>query len=392
MKKHPQLQQSSSIPPSLLLLLVVTAINVPNVDCFFPNHLAISMPFNVTALSWKRPLFAGGATVSTIDDRTISREFHPATLLDDDSIICSNSDKNGSTTTFHSSSSSSSSSNNNDNNNHIVLDDDNDEDDGKEEFVFEGEFKYRSDLLPSKTTDSPSALLRFFLDRDHRDLLLKGGGHPLEIIAPTPALYEEWKVNAHVVDSTPPNGNLDEEVLDIYSVVHILPGLSVEAVSSTGCKVTTDPTNHALPVYEFTLLQESYHARGTRAMVWAFNRITGSGTTKRGGPGTVPPVTATATRQQKTQIRRQKTYALSRVTVESCPTENGCRVCYYGHVKVACRLPKGCLTIFFLSKQKLQDRVSKSIVKQLEKEGVQSIDKFYEALINWINTRDREGG
>ena len=111
-------------------------------------------------------------------------------------------------------------------------------------------------------------------------------------------------------------------------------------------------------------------------MVWAFDRMTGKG-------GKITPAL--------TGIDG-KTHALSRVTIEPFPKEGGCRVCYYGRVKVACTLPKSFLNVLPLSKRRFQERINKSIVKQLEKEGVQSIDKFSNALGKWANQSDIEAG
>jgi hypothetical protein len=240
-----------------------------------------------------------------------------------------------------------------------------------EDLIFEGEFEYQSDLLPMSTLSSPQELAEFFMDPKNRDLVIKGGGNPCDSIPPSHELYESWKTNAQVVNSVPPNYQ-NEEILAVHSTVHLVPGLSIEAVSYTGCKVNMDPKSR-LPFYEFTLVREDYNGIGRRPMVWMFNKITGKskphGTDDNDHPGS------------------SQTFALSRVTIQPDPNENGCRVHYYAHVKVASKLPNNLLRILPLPKRAVEDKVSHSIVAQMEREGVASINKFAKALGEWIEKR-----
>jgi hypothetical protein len=263
-----------------------------------------------------------------------------------------------------------------------------------EDLIFEGTFEYESELLPLSTTSSPRDLLNFFLNPNNRDLVIKGGGNPTETIPPSRELYDEWTSQSQVVDSTPPDGR-DEEILAVYSDVHIAPGLSISAVSYTGCKVLTDPRN-SLPFYEFTLVKEDYEGKGSRPMVWVFNRITGKTPSSKQqqrdhlSSSTKAAVAAETTPQPaRGHDGSSRTYALSRVTIERDTNEEGCRVCYYGHVKVVSKLPKGLLNILPLPKRSVEAKVSKSIVNQLEKEGIQSIDKFRDALKRFADSQQR---
>jgi hypothetical protein len=259
----------------------------------------------------------------------------------------------------------------------------------QEDLVFEGTFEYQSDLLPSWITSSPSDLMDFFLQPENRDLVIKGGGNPCEIIPPSSTLYDEWKRNSQIVQSSPPDGQ-HEQILAVYSDVHLVPGLSINAVSYTGCKVLTEPQT-ALPYYEFTLVKEDYQGKGSRPMVWVFDKITGkhskSNSKKIMQPAESLLLYDTNNIQNNYQESNSRTYALSRVTIKHDAKHNGCRVCYYGHVKVVSKLPKRMLRILPLPKRTVENKVSQSIVTQLEREGVQSIDKFAQALGNWTRAR-----
>lgn len=263
---------------------------------------------------------------------------------------------------------------------------DNNDDEKKSDddsLVFEGTFEYQSDLLPMATTSSPKDLLDFFLQPEHRDLVLKGGGNPCDVIPSTPQLYDEWEKNSHIVRSTPPDGR-HEEILAIYSDVHLAPGLSISATSYTGCKVLEEPHSQ-LPYYEFTLVKEDYHGKGRKPMVWVFDKVTGKANKNN---NKAKKGVETTDDNNNNSPEGSRTYALSRVTIQPDAQQKGYRICYYGHVKVVSILPnKGMLRILPLPKRRVESKVSQSIVSQLEREGTKSVDKFTEALGNWTKAK-----
>jgi hypothetical protein len=250
-----------------------------------------------------------------------------------------------------------------------------------EDLVFEGSFECQSELLPMATTSSPKDLLEFFLNPENRDLVVKGGGNPCDIIPPAENLYDEWTKHAKIVNSSPPTGQ-HEEILAVYSDVHLVPGLYISATSYTGCKVLTEPDTK-LPYYEFTLVKEDYEGKGSRPMVWVFDKVTGkhSSNNDKGTSSTSDD------NNDNGHEGSSQTYALSRVTIRPDAQQNGCRVCYYGHVKVVSKLPKRMLRILPLPKRTVEAKVSQSIVSQLEREGIKSVDKFASALGNWTRAR-----
>jgi hypothetical protein len=222
---------------------------------------------------------------------------------------------------------------------------------------FEGAFTHDSDPLPNT---SPRQIMDFFHDSEHRSLLLKGGDNPHKSISPTRELLEQWRSQAAIVNSISPTD--DDPILAISSTVSLLPGLSIQAVSVLGCKFLQNPTT-LLPIYEFTLIKDDYNAEGARFMVWLFNQVTGN------------------SNKDKANACR-KTHALSRISMEH--TLNGMVMKYSGMVKVSCKIPRRLLSVLPLSKKKAESKVSKAIVKQLEKEGLRSIQKFQTALKEWL--------
>jgi len=287
-------------------------------------------------------------------------------------------------------------SNQNGNGNEADKDDDDNDDDG---LVFEGTFDYQSEIVPISTAALSSSPVRddlfdFFSDPKNRELVIKGGGNRCEHIPPTPALHEQWTSQSKMVRSTPPSGGdtnpQHEEILAVYSEVPIVPGLSLRAVSYTGCKTMRDSFS-ALPYYEFTLLEETYKPVGKRAMTWIFDKVTGNTKTSNKG-GRVKPESNTRELGTKTlgpgkavdddsePSTDRKTYALSRVTLKALDG-GGCKICYYGHVKIA--LSNRFLHVLPLPVGIVRSRVNQSIRKQLERECARSMEKFARALHQW---------
>ena len=274
------------------------------------------------------------------------------------------------------------------------IDNDNDEGEG---LVFEGKFRSQSDIIipVNKAADDDNDILyNFFLDPKNRDLAIKGGGNPTKCIPSTLELRKKWITQSRIVQSTPPsddgsnnnNGSQEqkqhnEEILAVYSEVPIVPGLSLRACSYTGCKTMIQPTSN-LPYYEFTLLKESYEPVGRKAMTWVFDRVTGSNNCKN-KRGSSKKITTSSSSSNNSASNASSgssrdTYCLSRVTLEPFPKEGGCRICYYGHVRLT--LSKRFLYMLPLPKRIVQAKVNKSIKKQLQKECKKSIDKLTMAL------------
>ncbi len=263
-----------------------------------------------------------------------------------------------------------------------------------EGLVFEGKFNYQSETLLMPTSRMLSQdLFEFFSDSKNRDLVIKGGGNPCESIQMTPELHEEWTSQSKVVKSTPPStGNTKtEEILAVYSQVPIVPGLSLRAVSYTGCKTMKEPKS-ALPYYEFTLLKETYQPVGRKAMTWIFDKVTGNkkkahekGENKKDieTDSAISAATAGDTDRSSSGASNsspsRKTYCLSRVTLK--PSDGGCKICYYGHVRLT--LSKRFLHMLPLPTKVVQKKVNKSIRNQLECECTRSMQKFTGALNRW---------
>lgn len=261
---------------------------------------------------------------------------------------------------------------------------------------FQGEFWHHhvTDFPAHIVLSTRQKFLSFFQNRLHRNLLLKGGGNPTEEIPATPEILKEWAAQSRVVSSTPPvllhqkEDDHHHSVVAIHSTVPIVPGLSIKAVSYTGCRLLWHPQT-LLPTYEFTLIQDRYQAQGTKALVWLYRKVTGERATTAQDDEDPFLVAADSTTGSR------NTHGLCRVVMEPFrhPTAAGeevLRLSYYSMVKVSCSLPQRLLKILPLSKQSIEAKISASMAKQLESEVMQSAGRFHSALEAWVEKQNHE--
>jgi hypothetical protein len=267
---------------------------------------------------------------------------------------------------------------------------------GKKEravFNFEGTFVHKTPPLPQ--TSLPH-VLEFFQDSQHWQLVLKGGANPTRQVPATPELYQLWTEQSKIVQSVAPSGQ--DPIVAITSTVPLLPGLSVDAVSYMGCKFLQNPKT-LLPVYEFTLIKDEYIPRGIKPMVWIFSQVTGI----KSGKNHIDLMQGSNYDSSGSgeDASHRKTHGLSRIFMDSgggvvddtiggsegtstAGAVEGLVMHYFGFVKVSCSIPHRVLGMLPFSKEKIEAKVGKAMAKQLEAEGVSSLDKFQAAFEAWV--------
>ena len=230
---------------------------------------------------------------------------------------------------------------------------------------FEGSFRDSTPPLPKA---SWKRVEEFFQDPRNRDLVLKGGANPTEQVVATQDLYALWKEQSSIVQSVAPSPPHDPIIL-ISSTVSLLPGLSIAAKSWMGCKLLHNERTK-LPIYEFTLIKDDYNPQGIKFMVWLFNQVTGNNDKS----------------DNKATNTNRQTHGLSRIFMEPATDDSeGLVMHYFGFVKVSCTVPRRVLSFLPLSKAKAEEKVSNAIVKQLQREGIQSLKKFQSAFEEWLS-------
>jgi len=276
---------------------------------------------------------------------------------------------------------------------------------------FEGTYETSSETIPNV---SGNDIMSFFQDTEHRDLLLKGGDNPTDTFATTPELLQLWRKQSEIVNTTPPLPT--DPIVAIKSSVNLLPGLKITAVSYMGCKFLQDPVT-SLPVYEFTLVFDEYVASGMRPLVWIFNQLTGEDNPRDSESSrftsAVSRITMVASdaasstgsvnggKSKNGNNESSSRWASflpkrARLPRNGRPTDNAngnnadVSMEYYGLVRVSCSIPKRLLQILPFSKQKVQEKVSKAMSGQLQREGTKSMEKVQAALVDWVQKRQQE--
>eukprot|EP00980_Cylindrotheca_fusiformis_P014031 scaffold3670_cov124-Cylindrotheca_fusiformis.AAC.7 len=245
---------------------------------------------------------------------------------------------------------------------------------------FEGKFQLSESLQASSEKLSKDRIWQFFQKPQNRNILLKGGGNPLEKIPASPELYDAWEMQSNVMHSRKPDRSTDE-IVAIFTTVPLFPGLHIDAVSYTGVKLIRSPMTN-LPMYEFTLIKEYYLPRGRRTMEWLFHHIAGSNNDE--GDDERSQYHHGKDGQKYISSPGRTTHALTRVSLEHDPVGTGTlRILYNGQVRLSCVVPRKVLRFIPFSKHSLEAKVSKSIVKQLKREGVLSLQKYREAWTDW---------
>jgi hypothetical protein len=243
---------------------------------------------------------------------------------------------------------------------------------------FQGEFHYTESFHQTEKACNEH-VRHFFQKSNNRNLLIKGGDNPVERVPASAELYDTWEAQSRIVHSRIPDRTSDEDhILAVYTTVPLLPGLKIDAVSYTGVKLIQSPLTN-LPIYEFTLIKEYYLPRGTRTMEWLFSRIAGNNQ-----DGSEQYQYHIKGRQQYVSSPSRKTHGLTRVSLESDATTRTFRIKYDGHVGVSCSVPRRVLRYLPISKHAVEAKVSKSIVKQLKREGMASFRKYQQAWEEWL--------
>ncbi|KAL3939607.1 MAG: hypothetical protein SGBAC_005701 [Bacillariaceae sp.] len=250
--------------------------------------------------------------------------------------------------------------------------------------TFGGEFEHSEDLPFSSHDNRQLSLSRmgqFFQSETHRDLLFKGGDNPWEEIPVSSDLLDCWDDQAAIVQSQRPDRNAKNQILAIYSSVPLLPGLQIDAVSYTGVKLLHSPLT-GLPMYEFTLIKEYYLPNGSKGMKWLFQTVAGN--KKSHG---LDDQSHLKDGRLYTASPGRQTHSLARVALQEDLSSRTFRIHYFGRVMVSCRVPQRLLSLLPFSQTSVESRVSKSIVQQLQREGVTSLKKYQRTVEEWAQSK-----
>lgn len=249
---------------------------------------------------------------------------------------------------------------------------------------FGGDFEHTENLSFSTKDDRREALgqmEQFFQSPTHRDLLFKGGDNTWEEIPVSSELLDAWEEQSKIVKSRGPDRTSDNQILAIYSSVPLLPGLKIDAVSYTGVNLLRSPRT-GLPMYEFTLIKEYYLPSGSKGMKWLFEKVAGD----KKNLNELDDQCHVKDGRIYVASPSRETHCLARVSLqEDLPSRTFC-LHYFGRVLVSCRVPQRLVSLLPFSQKAVEARVSKSIVQQIQREGVTSLKKYQQAVDDWART------
>ena len=243
------------------------------------------------------------------------------------------------------------------------------------ELNFEGSYVTQTEPLP---TICPKRLSEFFKDPNTRNSFLKGGGNPIQEVNPSRELWHEWAEQSRMVQSHPPPSSYatDDDssddspdnsiILAVRSHVPLFPGLNIQAVSYMGCRLLLSASS-SYPSYEFTLIREDYEATGNKALVWVFRQMLGK-------------------RNDIESSGHGKSFGLNRICFVEREDGRSMHIQYFGLARICCQLPRRLVKYLPLSPKKIQAKVSKAIVKQLEREALESMQRVQAALDTWSSS------
>jgi hypothetical protein len=239
---------------------------------------------------------------------------------------------------------------------------------------------------PAPAPANSEWLTDFFFRDQHRDMLLTGGDNNLvELIRePDVGLYHLWDREASRCGFAKPV--VGDAILRVTTKGVNFPGVVLRVVGTLGCKKVDLPTG---PELQTTLLGDELHAEGSEPLVWAFNKLTGSGGDRKGrGQGLPDPVSflfdpfQTASRRQSKPEKQRKTHSTNRIAVEN--TVGGLVFCSTARLSIDVSFPTVLLNVLPVSKRMAEEQGSAAILKVVERDIGPSLEKLRMHYLNCL--------
>lgn len=226
---------------------------------------------------------------------------------------------------------------------------------GSTQLKFKANVKYSTNSLPYTSKDQIDL---FFQSPENRALLTTAGGkRAWEEIKSTPQIMEEWEKVCDIVGAVYPDSN--DVVLSVRTGGVDFPGLHVKSLAKIGVKLIENR-------YEFSFISDEREVSGFSAVVWIFNKLTGSGGDEKSGDQ------STATKS---------------LSVVSYTLTDDSKVVFTidSELSLTVNFPTILLKILPTNKEKTEDTGGKAVTKTIEKDIAESMAKFEEAYLKSIN-------
>jgi len=220
----------------------------------------------------------------------------------------------------------------------------------------------------------------FFATDEYRDILFSGGSDVQKIDHPSETLMQIFKRESSALPGNFETGLCAEElksvVVQIDSPVKF-PGLLVSTVVTMGAQLLLLPQNGddkaMYPEYRFVLLESNMKADGPRPLVWLFNKLTGSGDTKKGNTGDTDDVLPQPTTSSSTRTWAE-------------PAEDN-KVIFRTNSQLTTKIniPSVMMKLLPVKLEKFEEQGSASLQKVLDKDVEPALVLFHKAYTKWIS-------
>jgi len=137
---------------------------------------------------------------------------------------------------------------------------------------FQSSFQAQSNPLPRVPPNVPPS--SFFDDPAHFSF---GKSIPSHIVPTTPELLDEWVCSCRRVGASLPNSNKPSFILSVRAVDISILGLSLEWSALMGANIVDEGEGGTV---EFVLIRDESKARGARPLLWVYNKVMDSSSSK----------------------------------------------------------------------------------------------------------------
>ena len=217
-------------------------------------------------------------------------------------------------------------------------------------------------LVSSQSHEDRARLIDFFKSTEARNTLFVSDAPPVPIDPVSPSVFAAWQAETQRLGAARPERSEHDTqtVMQLCSNGISFSGLVVETTVLCGAKlIESCEDNHGLPAYEFTMIQDSTHARGPRLLMWIYNQVMG-----------LVSKNSNSNKNQKT------TTSICRISLVEQEDHQGLGIHFESSFQVQMKLPSFLLKVLPVSKSRAEQQGSSAVTGFVQKGVVDSLHRF----------------
>ena len=230
-----------------------------------------------------------------------------------------------------------------------------------------------SKIYKSKPIPLTKDMNKFFESEKTKQILLGGGKQAAierinddEVLNNLNALWE--KRCQSFSEALLPSIEEGDAIYSVPTSDMKFPGLTLSSKSLIGTKIITDTDEKTFPQYQFVLIKDETFPRGSKIVLWIYNKLTGNDKVNRDENST------------------QKVESFTRVSVQEISESEGIFT-LNASLNITVEFPSLLLKILPVSKEKAEQQGSESVMKLLDKELNVVLEKLHESYMKSIHDR-----